>query len=203
MMNSFEPNSTLVPAHLEATSSNHSDFEFHKFYVVSIQKFWILFIASFGLYALYWFYKHWYEIKSFQKSDIWPIPRAIFQVFFTHSLFKEITSTLKNKQISFKWVLPPSLLATIYVVVSIVSNAADRFSRRNDNFSAVDVVSLVLLPVLGWCLAQAQKAANLAVGDAQGASNATMTMTNYVWLVFFGLMWLVIFWSLYVVFVSS
>ncbi|MCE1160509.1 MAG: hypothetical protein LWW74_04780 [Burkholderiales bacterium] len=62
---------------------------------------------------------------------------------------------------------------------------------------------MIFLPVLGWCLAQAQKAANLAVGDAQGASNATMTAANYVWLVFFGLMWLVIFWSLYVVFVSS
>lgn len=50
------------------------------FYVVSTRKFAILFLATLGLYWIYWFYKNWDRYKdkwpyaSEVGSTIWPVP---------------------------------------------------------------------------------------------------------------------------------
>ena len=60
----------------------------HMFYVVSKIKFLVLFFATFSLYGVYWNFKNWSLYKNYHNDDIWPIMRAIFSVFFTHSLFR-------------------------------------------------------------------------------------------------------------------
>ena len=56
------------------------------FYVVSLRKLVLLSIATVGLYSLYWFWRHWKLHKLDRKLDIWPVPRAIFAIFFAHGL---------------------------------------------------------------------------------------------------------------------
>lgn len=99
------------------------------FYVVSKQKFWILFAATFGIYSLYWFYQHWRQYKRFTGTSIWPVPRAIFSVFFAHSLFRSIRNMADEQ--GYSPPISPGLLATIYVVFSLLSNGADRAAARD------------------------------------------------------------------------
>ena len=49
-----------------------------RYFPVSLAKFILLSIATFGLYELYWFYRNWHYIKSRDHSDIWPFWRAFF-----------------------------------------------------------------------------------------------------------------------------
>ena len=65
-----------------------------QFYVVSVKKFTILFFFTIGMYVLYWFYGNWKRYKAYSGKNIWPVPRAIFAIFFTHSLFSEVQGVL-------------------------------------------------------------------------------------------------------------
>ena len=187
---SAHPASTIEPTPAQIPAAT-------KFYVVSLKKFYALFFGTLGVYVVYWFYRHWQAIKAFQHSDIWPIPRSIFLVFFTHNLFREIDQTLVNKAKNFKWPISPMPLATLLVIVTLISNGADRISRKSDNFTAWDFVSLILMPILAWGFAQAQKAANVAEDDPQGMRNHEMSTANYIWIALFGFLWVATLYSIY------
>ena len=169
-----------------------------KFYVVGIKKFYALFFGTLGIYIVYWFYRHWQAIKTFNQSDIWPIPRAIFLVFFTHDLFREIDRTLVSKAKNFAWPMSPMTLATLMVVVTIISNGADRISQKAEGITGWGFLSIALLPVLAWGFAQAQKAANVAADDPLGARNSSLSTYNYIWLALFGFLWIGILYALYI-----
>ena len=168
-----------------------------KFYVVGIKKFYALFFGTLGMYIVYWFYRHWRAVKTFSQSDIWPIPRSIFLVFFTHDLFREIDQTLVSKAKNFAWPMSPMTLATLMVVVTLVSNIMDRVSQKIEGMAAWGYLSLALLPILAWGFAQAQKAANTAADDPLGTGNSELSTYNYIWIALCGFLWLGILYSLY------
>jgi len=58
--------------------------------VVSTNKFLLLNLLSLNLYTVWWMYKAWTIIKHKEESDILPVPRAIFGIFFIYSLFQKI-----------------------------------------------------------------------------------------------------------------
>jgi hypothetical protein len=59
------------------------------FFAVSPLKLVVMSLCTFGLYEVFWFYWNWKMLKS-QGHDVWPVPRAIFGIFFCHSMFGEI-----------------------------------------------------------------------------------------------------------------
>ncbi len=61
-----------------------------KIEIVTLQKFLILSIISFGLYDIWWMYKTWKFLKEKDNLDIMPVPRAIFAIFFLNGLFERI-----------------------------------------------------------------------------------------------------------------
>lgn len=65
--------------------------------IISLHKFVILSIASFGLYEIWWIYKSWRYYQQKEDLDILPAARAIFCVFFLNSLFKKILNSAKDK----------------------------------------------------------------------------------------------------------
>ncbi len=73
------------------------------FYVVSKTKFLVLFFCTFGMYSLYWHFKNWKQYKDYHKDRIIPALRAIFSIFFTHSLFSEVDGVLKRSEKKFDW----------------------------------------------------------------------------------------------------
>lgn len=54
------------------------------FLVVSIRKFLLLYISTFGLYRVYWFYTNWRLQKQFNRETTWPVARTVLAVFFVY-----------------------------------------------------------------------------------------------------------------------
>lgn len=120
---------------------------------------------------------------------MWPVIRAIFSIFFTHSLFEFINGKLQKSNSEYSW--SPSILASIFVVVSIVSHVTSNLSSEFIGSPLTDIISIASFPILGWCLYKAQVAANIACNDPNGESNYKYSIANYIWIALG-----VIFWGL-------
>jgi len=151
-----------------------------KFYVVSPLKFALLYTFTFGFYQLYWFYKNWSRYKAHTQESLWPVPRAIFTIFFAHSLFRNVNDTIEAEGRDHSW--DPGALATWYVMAQIANRILDRLPDSADKL-VVPLELVIMLPVVGTILYFAQRAINVACGDPAGASNSRLTWANYLWLI--------------------
>lgn len=150
-----------------------------KFYVVGPLKFWLLFIFTLGFYQLYWFYKNWSRYKAYTRDDLWPVPRGIFTIFFTHALLREVDHTIGAEGREHSW--SPDLLATGYVLVTIATRIMDRLPDSMDDV-VIPLELFLMLPVTGFLLYRAQGAINVACSDPGGSANARLTWANYLWI---------------------
>ena len=182
----------------DAKLINEASVDVPPFYVVGSRKFWILFFASFSLYLFYWFYKNWSNYRLRSDVTMWPVPRAIFSIFFTHSLFRKIDNTLQEAGASYSW--SPRDMASLYVFLTITSSICSRLADNEIGLPYTLIAYMLAVPLVGWPIFSAQKAANIACEDPRGHSNNRMTAANIVWIVIFGLLWaLAIFgtWAIY------
>ncbi len=152
----------------------------HDLYVVSKSKFTVLFISTLGLYGVYWFYKNFRQQKDRHNLNIWPVPRAIFSIFFAHSLFRTIDEKLKSGGIEYSW--NPGFMATLFVVASIINNISSNLANKSIGSPYMDILGFVLTFVIYYCLYTAQKAINISQGDAEGLINSRYTLANYIWI---------------------
>lgn len=157
------------------------------FYVVAPGKFLVLAVATMGVYSLYWFYKNWSLQRRAYGLNIWPVPRAIFAVFFTHQLFRAIDSQAHERGHSPSW--NANSQATLYVALAIVSHVTSRLSDSASSGTAFLLLSLGLAVASAAPLLAAQKVANLSAGDADGSSNASLTAGSAIAIVLGLLMW--------------
>ena len=179
--NIYRPPSSVVADMVATAERRH-------FYVVSPTKYWVLMILTIGLYRLYWFYKHWSNYKAATGESMWPVMRSIFSVFFTHSLFREIETQIGRVRAPHEWNW--AAWATLYVVAVIAEGLIERIGR----IAHIDAGKSLLfsLVALSCALAagdRAQRAANAAVGDPEGASNSRFTIANWFWIVLGLLLW--------------
>lgn len=158
-----------------------------EFYVVSQKKLLILFISSFGIYTVYWFYKHWSQYKKSTNKAAWPVMRGIFSIFFVHQLFSLFEKKYENKTGE----APKSIryLATIYVVFSIGCQIVGNLSEYGIAPQLTFFLSLLILPVSGWVLYNAQSLANYAGEDVLAEANSKLTRLNYLWLLLAAAFW--------------
>lgn len=162
----------------------------NQFYVVSRKKLAVLYLTTLGFYGIYWFYVNWRNCRDAFGIKIMPIPRAIFYIFFTHTLFNRVDALLKENKTGFEW--SPKLWATCLVVLAIVSNILDRLAYREIGSPATDILTLVILPFTLFILLKAQEAINLSQDDREGMSNSRFTIANYFWMVLGILFWLLL-----------
>jgi len=160
------------------------------FYVVGAVKFWVLYIATMGLYQIYWFYKNWHNFKLATVTNMWPPMRGIFAIFFTHSLFHEVDQVVKDQEIDVQW--SPGTLATWYVILAITSSVTDRLSDKSIGSPYTDIASVLVLPLIAIVLYKAQRVINVAMGDPDGISNSRFTAANIFWIALGSLMWLMV-----------
>jgi hypothetical protein len=172
----------------EADLSREEDLD-GEFYIVSRFKFLVLFIATLGTYGIFWFYKHFSLSKAYNQTLIWPIPRAIFSIFFAHSLFRSLFARVKAKDPDQSW--SSGNYATTYVVFSIVGNTIDGLSIFGINELTIVIISFASLFIVGWTLYKAQGFANFACDDPDGANNKRITLLNYFWIILGILLWLI------------
>ena len=161
-----------------------------RFYVVSKLKFTVLYLATVGLYEVYWFYANWHNYRKVTGEKVLPILRAIFYVFFTHSLFLKVDAHLKYQEIEFHW--RPRWLATLFVIVVVVGNILDRLSVREIGSPLTDILSLVLLVPALLIALKAQEAINLGQDDPDGRSNCRFSVYNYLWIALGAAFWILI-----------
>ncbi len=169
----------------EVEQKERADLEF---YVVAPKKFLLLFFFTLGIYRLYWFYKNWSFHKKVTGKRLWPVMRAIFSIFFTHSLFALFDQKSKEFVPDYKW--SASGVATIYVLFTVIESICDRLSWRSMGEPITDIIGVLVLPVIGWSLYKAQISANTACGDPAGERNSQLSLANYCWIGLGTLFWI-------------
>lgn len=154
-------------------------------------------IMTMGYYSLYWFYKNWQQHKLHHETSSWPVMRAIFSVFFTHSLFRAVNERLENNKSSFIWL--SEAFATTYVVAVVVARVCERMSAKEIGSPVTDLLALALVPLIGFCMYKAQIAINHACNDIEGESNSKFTAQNIIWMVLGGIFWAIVLLGIYVI----
>lgn len=94
------------------------------FFAVSPLKLVVMSLFTFGLYEVYWFYKNWQYFKLREKENISPFWRAIFGIFFCHSLFSEIREWQKELG---KGDMPAGWLAAGWIITTLLCKLPDPF----------------------------------------------------------------------------
>ncbi|EOB3675323.1 hypothetical protein ACHELX_002161 [Vibrio vulnificus] len=172
------------------------------FYVVSPKKFTVMYIGTLGFYGFYWMYKNWSIYRAASGEKIWPIARAIFFIFFLHSLCSKVT---QSESLSSQADLPKSLEwdATKYVLLSILGQISDRLSENEIALPYSFFVSLVLFPFMCQILYKIQLAINESQNDMFGDTNKKLSWLNYVWLSLGGALWLMVIFGGYLTIVGE
>jgi hypothetical protein len=155
-------------------------------YVVAPRKFLLLMIGTLGIYAVYWFYRNW-KLLNERHQSYWPVMRAIFAIFFTHSLLREVDGILERKTPRYVW--SPGMLATVYVVSVLAGRILSRLNNVGIGGTVAGLLALATLVPMVWSLYQAQKAINVSQDDPEGSTNAALTAANWVWLVIGFALW--------------
>ena len=75
VLNPYAAPKAALSHHVEGTPDD---------YVVAKTKFWVLFVGTFSLYGVYWFYRQWDAQKERNGLNIWPIWRAVFSIFLRY-----------------------------------------------------------------------------------------------------------------------
>ena len=153
----------------------------HLFYVVSPKKFLILYFSTFGIYRGYWMYKNWSLYKDKTGESVWPIPRAIFSIFFVESLFKKVNSNADKNGI--KLIFSDKVWAVAYVITSVIDHISSRLDYKGIAAPYPEYVTFLTFVLLGWIIYKAQVAINLSCGDEKGLSNSSFSLANYFWIV--------------------
>lgn len=130
-----------------------------RFYVAPVSTVVLLHFCTFGLYALYWFYRHWQVRRLAGGASISPLGRAFFPIFFVHQLFRVIDREARATGLSPTW--KPGSQATIYVGLLFAARIIDRLG--SDEMSGI-ALAFCLSALSAAPLAVAQGIANLANG---------------------------------------
>lgn len=146
-----------------------------EFYVVSKLKFSLLYFLTFGIYSLYWHYKNWTQYRRKHNESCFPVMRAIFSIFFTHTLFSEIRYRLKVNHPQVSW--SSGIWATMVVIVVI----AERVSEKLPSELLSAILPLACYIAHGLLLLKVQAMINLACDDVDGVSNSRFSLLNYLW----------------------
>lgn len=157
------------------------------FHIVSPAKAAALTIATSGLYGVYWYWRHWSQHKRALGLDIWPVPRALFMIFFAHSLNHEIDHRLRREGLRYAW--SPNLWATVYVIASIGARILDRLPDEMTTPRMVVGALIVILSAEALAIHRTQRAANFASGDPEARANRRLTVANGIWLGLGAIFW--------------
>ena len=192
-MNNFEDNSNNNDLTESPAQPNMQD-EI-QFFPVSEGKLITLYILSFGLYGVYWFYKNWQLQAPSINKKIYPAWRAIFSIFFTHALFNRINDKAVTLEMQHKF--NANVLATIFVVAIVVSNILDYSSGGGDVMQGITsnsfiITSFVLFLLSTYPLVKVQATVNRINNDMLGYLNHHYSLWNYVLIIVGAITWFLI-----------
>ena len=142
-------------------------------------------VLTFGIYEIYWFYKNWEAVKKAEGQNISPFWRAIFAVFFCHSLFKKVLESAKAHD--YKESYSPGWLATAYIALLLIGNG---LSKADSSDSGLNLVWLIVALITFIPLLSVQKAINFNNGKIkEGAILKQGFSGGEVTLIVVGVLW--------------
>lgn len=156
------------------------------FFTVSKTKLIVMFVMTLGLYQLVWHYQHWKRQKNHVSHKVRPVWRAIFSIFFTHSLFRNMHEAT-TKQTMPDW--PHAMLATVAVFCNVVANLSDRLLERLPGYETWSIAMMIIAFIPLWPLVTAQTRCNELNNDPEGLENARFTGWNILFIVLGALLW--------------
>ncbi len=106
-----------------------------RYYPVPMPRFVAMLVLTFGLYGFYWFYRQWQHIKRYDRSDIWPLPRAVFSGIFFFALVNDLNARSMGRG------LPQ--LTIFWPVLYLASNALGRLPEPMDLLSVFGLLALI------------------------------------------------------------
>ena len=95
------------------------------FFPISARKLVIMSLCTFGVYEIYWFYRNWKFLREKYNFKVSPLGRAIFTVFFCHSLFKTIREYAQQNDVGCNY--KPAQLSLAYILLTLCVRAPDPF----------------------------------------------------------------------------
>ena len=189
--------SKQAPAELKNDTPDYIDKKYSdtKFFPVSEGKLITLYILSFGLYGIYWFYGNWKLQQTSMDKKIYPVWRAIFSIFFVHSLFKCINQQASHLEHKHKF--NANALATFFVITIVASNILDHLYGNiqmpgNMSNNSIIITSLVLFILSIFPLLKVQATVNRINNDMLGYLNYKYSLANYVLILAGSFMWFLI-----------
>lgn len=166
-----------------------------EFFPISEGKLITLYILSFGLYGIYWFYKNWKLQQPRMDKKIYPVLRAIFSIFFTHALFRRINNRAKSMEQKHQF--KPNLLATFFVAAVIFGNLLDPITVNTSVMdiltnNTIVIVSLIIFIASVYPMVVVQATVNRINNDMLGYLNHKYSLWNYLLIVVGVLIWIVL-----------
>jgi hypothetical protein len=120
------------------------------FLYIPVARLILMSIVSFSLYEAYWMYKNWRYVQERDNLKIQPFWRAVFGIFFCHSLLRRIHEDNEARSLQVPS-FSPNGLATGWVVLMIITNALSRVPGITASIVAVFIPSfLCLVPVQNY-----------------------------------------------------
>ena len=84
-----------------------------RFYDISVLKFILLWLGTFGFFHFYWFYKQW-DYEQDNGAAVSPFWRAVFAPFFVYKLFRRVHELCDEHDTTNNW--DPGILAALYII---------------------------------------------------------------------------------------
>lgn len=171
-----------------------------EFPVVSMSKFTVLFFATAGLYAFFWFYMAWRAYQRETQRGVFCAGRTVFAVFFVHELFAQIER--KNQQQEQPYLWSPAAKAWTFIFGGIFQFIVYGLTDPNagPQFTLTLVVSIVSTAIQYYAMYSAQLVINRNAGDPYGTSNKRLNIGNRIFLIFGLYFW---FYFAYVVYLEQ
>lgn len=157
------------------------------FFAVSLTKLSVMYIFTFGLYLLVFFYQNWKIQKTKHELNVIPVLRAVFSIFFVHSLFSRMKGEAEKKGLETDVAF--SALATVYVILSIAAWLLSNIPAEGVEFAIGYSVSLVLTLAILYPLRRVQKVVNLINDDERGEINSHYTGYNWLFIALGAVIW--------------
>jgi hypothetical protein len=142
----------------------------YPFFPVSVLKFALMSMCTFGLYHIYWAYKQWNRIGSQTGESMLVWARAIFLGIWNFSLFSRVHSAAELKGVAAGWNY--IVLATLVVLLGVTY-------RLPEPWAMLALLSfLAYLPVIATI-----EKINVRSGPAEESPNRNFSAWNIVGLV--------------------
>lgn len=143
-----------VEARIHRFQNKHSIFFYRSPFVVAL-----LTVATFGLYSIYWTYKHWVLIGKSTGQKTHPIISSIFVVFTIYPLIKRIRDGAASH--GYRHLQNAGLVAAGFIVLIFLSNSLARIEVNTPDEAVIYLLFSTIFAAAGAAImAVIQRAAN-------------------------------------------